>query len=305
MYKLQFKNEPSRSIWLVGDKVLLGSHSKNDIVISSLGIEDFHASIDISSDKLTLNCKPGRCYVNELPVDAVYQLKANDEIKIGVNKLQIIKSTDIIGEQYLSPVESLVEVLPERKHSDDDACWSLISVNALNSSSKYTISGSVTLGRDRSCDISIPNKLLSRKHSQLVVKNEQLVMIDQDSANGSFHNGVKVEESIVASGDTISFANLDFIVEAPKNLTERRKTHTGLSLNRTMIRTAIDFPRNAGNSNNTENITNSVPVLGTTWQGNNNLTEQGSEFSPAGRMMVVSLIVAVGYGLLFSLFLVY
>ena len=46
MFKLQFKENPNRSIWLVGDTIRLGSDKGNDLVLDGLGIDDFHVSSD-------------------------------------------------------------------------------------------------------------------------------------------------------------------------------------------------------------------------------------------------------------------
>ena len=90
MFKLQFKDNPNRSIWLVGDQISLGCDKSNDLVLDGLGINDFHARILIAADHLTLKSEPGSCYVNDLPVGEEHSLAANDEVRMGKERLLIV-----------------------------------------------------------------------------------------------------------------------------------------------------------------------------------------------------------------------
>lgn len=60
------------------------------------------------------------------------------------------------------------------------------------------------IGRSESCNISIPNKNISKQHAKIVIDKERVLFTDLNSTNGSFINGVKVEVSLIQKGDKIA-----------------------------------------------------------------------------------------------------
>jgi len=63
-----------------------------------------------------------------------------------------------------------------------------------------------TLGRGQTCDIIIDEACVSRKHCQIVVKNERYHLLDDDSRNGTYVNGERVGNIpvLLQDGDEIS-----------------------------------------------------------------------------------------------------
>ena len=65
MLKLQFKDKPTRSYWLVGEQLTLGGGSDCNVVLEGLGINDLHAVITLTEDKILLcPAADSPCYVN-------------------------------------------------------------------------------------------------------------------------------------------------------------------------------------------------------------------------------------------------
>src|ERR1051325_7787489 len=60
-----------------------------------------------------------------------------------------------------------------------------------------------TLGRNTDCDFQIPLAIISRRHSQLFVKGNQLFVRDLGSSNGTFVNNKRIQESELHAGDTL------------------------------------------------------------------------------------------------------
>lgn len=65
--------------------------------------------------------------------------------------------------------------------------------------------GVSVLGRSPECDIIIANSNVSKKHASLERKGELIILKDLKSTNGSYINGVKVQQSKVYVGDKLSF----------------------------------------------------------------------------------------------------
>ncbi|HXG94237.1 MAG TPA: FHA domain-containing protein [Blastocatellia bacterium] len=64
----------------------------------------------------------------------------------------------------------------------------------------------VVIGRDPSqCQIVLENPMVSKRHAMIEVNNHQATIIDLDSRNGTFVNGVQIKRRDLRDGDTVSF----------------------------------------------------------------------------------------------------
>ena len=65
--------------------------------------------------------------------------------------------------------------------------------------------GDSVLGRDPSCDFTLAADDLSRRHAQLTVAGDSVVVRDMHSTNGTYVNGDRIEQADVHPGDRIRF----------------------------------------------------------------------------------------------------
>ena len=70
------------------------------------------------------------------------------------------------------------------------------------------------IGRAVTCDISIVDPTISRKHAELTVQGDLLAIKDLGSSNGSFINGAKISQQSAKAGDTVTFGKLSFTLVA-------------------------------------------------------------------------------------------
>lgn len=77
-----------------------------------------------------------------------------------------------------------------------------------------SVSGSpFTVGRHSRCSLAIPSPTVSGAHAELSISSGELCVRDLDSTNGTFVNGVRVnEETPVRNGDLLQFADVVFRV---------------------------------------------------------------------------------------------
>lgn len=68
--------------------------------------------------------------------------------------------------------------------------------------------GSVSVGRDPACEISVDDPLLSRRHAEFRVSRDGVVLTDLDSRNGLRVNGVSTQCAVLRDGDEIRVAGL-------------------------------------------------------------------------------------------------
>ncbi len=78
----------------------------------------------------------------------------------------------------------------------------------------FSLTRDVTvIGRREDADFRIPLSDVSRKHCRLIKDGNQLIIEDLGSANGTYHNGQRVQDSEVNPGDTIQIGPIQFVVQ--------------------------------------------------------------------------------------------
>lgn len=80
----------------------------------------------------------------------------------------------------------------------------------------------VTLGRSNIADIVIYDEYASKFHALLVLYSDALILIDLNSANGTYVNSSRVTGTILRSNDIISLANYRIkVLDAPEGESDR------------------------------------------------------------------------------------
>jgi len=74
-------------------------------------------------------------------------------------------------------------------------------------------SGATTIGRKDDCTIRIPLSVVSRRHAEVVVDGDNVILRDLGAANGTFLNNRKVTEEDLEAGDQIVIGPVVFTVQ--------------------------------------------------------------------------------------------
>ena len=69
------------------------------------------------------------------------------------------------------------------------------------------------LGRREDCDLRIPLGDVSRKHCRVVKDYDTVRLEDLGSSNGTFCNGVRIQETVLEAGDTMTVGPVSFVVQ--------------------------------------------------------------------------------------------
>src|ERR1700748_1666256 len=78
----------------------------------------------------------------------------------------------------------------------------------------FSVTRDVTvIGRREDCDLRIPLSEVSRKHCRLIKDGDSLRIEDLGSSNGTFCNGIRVQEQEVSPGDTIQVGPVIFCAQ--------------------------------------------------------------------------------------------
>ena len=206
MLKLQFRDRRQEAIWLVDPLFTIGRSPQNSLVIDDANVTDFHAEIHNKNNKVFILSKDknARLYINNEKTIKAKQLTPGDIIKLGSIELDVI---DPQSTQYQSSLGLKPAKAPE---------WKLKSTASWMENQLFPIKGKIVLGRDPSCDISIPVEHLSRRHVECEVKGGKLLIRDLDSSNGTYLNGNRITESHAKPGDKIKVDVISFEVVGPQ-----------------------------------------------------------------------------------------
>jgi pSer/pThr/pTyr-binding forkhead associated (FHA) protein len=78
---------------------------------------------------------------------------------------------------------------------------------------RWVLNTDITVGRDDACELVIPDRQVSRFHARFVLNSESVVLEDLSSKNGTYCNGVKVDEPLtLQDGDSIQIALVQYFV---------------------------------------------------------------------------------------------
>ena len=82
----------------------------------------------------------------------------------------------------------------------------------------------ISVGRDLENRLVINDPSISRWHAKLVAVDGKYVVYDLDSTNGTLINGKLIEQQLLSSGDTLSFAEVPtmYIEHSPDLLDKAR-----------------------------------------------------------------------------------
>ena len=69
------------------------------------------------------------------------------------------------------------------------------------------------IGRREDCDLRIPLTEISRKHCRVIKDGQGIRLEDLGSSNGTYHNGGRVQESILQAGDQLRIGPVNFTVQ--------------------------------------------------------------------------------------------
>lgn len=91
--------------------------------------------------------------------------------------------------------------------------FALVLTNAIHI---YPLAGgATTIGRDKNCRIQLTDPVISRQHATIVLNNDNLVITDLCSTNGTFINGHKVTcTTLLRGGDRVRVGTYEFVVAA-------------------------------------------------------------------------------------------
>ena len=175
-------------------------------------------------------------------------------------------------------------------NTTDSNQWQLVAQGDWLAGQRFDINDKAILGREADCDITIPGTHLSRKHAELIVTGNKLLVRDLGSSNGTYVNNERITEIELKAGDEIRFDVLSFRIEGPQEQ----------DLNATMIR-QVNTPSPRKKENPTPSASDKQWKTKPTAVGNRDKTIQITTTQKAVSGLWNLLAILIGIGTLIAL----
>ncbi len=297
MLKFQYVGS-TKSVWLIGPVMKVGSSKSNELILTEEGIEPLHCYIHINQNLIEIEpIGNNEVYINELLLKKKTALKVGDITRIGSQEFSVSDPQSKVAPPIpvQQPVSSeatvfRVPVSVVGPAASEASGWMLQGLHKSLRNKRYPIDGTMYLGRSQECELHFSYERLSRKHVEFKVMDNVLIVKDLDSSNGTFVNGEKIKQAKLRGGDTIAFDKLEFTVIAPTGSTG--EAMGAGSLNQTVVRSALT-PEMLKQSNKPDSSNSSTAPSAPVQK----------KSSPASLIMIVVGVVTllvVGYIILLS-----
>lgn len=248
MLKLQYRDS-ARSVWLVGPVMTIGSARDNDIIVSDGAVAATHGKLHISEDKMEYEaCDNNEAFINETPVSGTQSIVLGDVLRVGTNEFVIVDPKE--RATTASPLKRMnaskgsedtvfrMSAADAKEQAVQASGWMLQAMHPSLKNKRYPVDGTMYLGRSQDCALCFSYDRLSRKHAELKVIDNVLMIKDLGSSNGTFHNGERVTQAKLHPGDTVAFDKLEFTVIGPSTAAQSEQLDAG-NLSQTVVRAAI------------------------------------------------------------------
>lgn len=108
--------------------------------------------------------------------------------------------------------EQLDPSAPDPEQADERA---LVITRGPGAGSRYRIEGAeLRIGRHPEAHILLDDVTVSRRHALLTVVDDQVVLTDQASLNGTYVAGERVDSHVLADGDEIQIGRFHLVFQA-------------------------------------------------------------------------------------------
>jgi pSer/pThr/pTyr-binding forkhead associated (FHA) protein len=244
MLKFQYVGS-TKSVWLIGPVMKVGSSKTNELILTEEGIEPLHCYIHINQNQIEIEpIGNNEVYINEVLLKKKTPLKIGDITRIGSQEFTVSDPQNKVAPPIPVPQpvssEATVFRVPVSVASPvvtEASGWMLQGLHKSLRNKRYPIDGTMYLGRSQECELHFSYERLSRKHAEFKVMDNVLIVKDLDSSNGTFVNGEKIKQAKLRGGDTIAFDKLEFTVIAPMGT--GNEAMSADSLNQTVVRSAL------------------------------------------------------------------
>lgn len=213
--KLIFPNGEHASVDLSDGRWIVGSAADAQIVIALPGVAPRHAQLQVAGGTVSVHglAAGAALAVNGRPVTAETVLKPGDLITIGP-----------VGCRLAAVERAAAAVAPAKASVDETGStrlrialprFVLRGVSGPTFGKAFAIHGTMTIGRQADCDITVATEEISRHHARVQATADGLLVEDLGSANGTYINGKRVQGGLLRTGEELRLDTVRFLLLTP------------------------------------------------------------------------------------------
>lgn len=215
--KLLFPGGEHSPVELSGGRITVGSAAGARVYLTAAGIAPQHAEIEAKGESCTVTVlHPGNAVaVNGKAVDGSAEFRAGDQITFAG-----VRARAVAVERAGAPVAPH----PRAADVDDDGRtkvrvalpkFVLRGVSGVTFGKVFPVHGTMVLGRQGECEIPVPSEEVSRRHAELKVTPDGVMVEDLGSSNGTYVNDRRITRQLMKSGDELRLDTIRFLLLAP------------------------------------------------------------------------------------------
>jgi pSer/pThr/pTyr-binding forkhead associated (FHA) protein len=219
--KLLFPNGEHEPVELKDGDAFVGSGADCQVMLAAPGIGMRHCTLRTRGD--TTIVKPGDA--QSVTVLNGKQITGETPLKPGDLLLFAKIGCRVVAVEKAAPVSPPIRKPVAPPLGDDDGRtrvrmalpkFMLRGVSGPTFGKTFAVVGSMTIGRNHDCDISIATDEISRQHAKLQVTPSGVMVEDLGSANGTFVNNQRVHGSAMMKGnDELRLDTIRFLLVSP------------------------------------------------------------------------------------------
>lgn len=225
--------EQEKEYTLAKELVTLGRAMTNDVVVLDPKVSRQHAKLICGERECEIEDlgSANGTWVNEVRVKRA-RLEPGDVIRIGESTLRF-QAEEPLPEEEIALLEAtiidreadlertLAEESLEMTITETSLARMVIHLPGKTWEVKLT-KDVVTIGRSPANDIVIPHPKVSRRHARIQRRNQEYILVDLDSTNGTWFMGQRIKEVRLHGGDTIHIGEARLVFKEgfePEHLT--------------------------------------------------------------------------------------
>lgn len=215
--KLLFPNGEHAPVELDSGRAVLGSAADADIIVMAPGIAPRHVEIEFAGTtaKLTVSHPENLVTVNGKAVSTTIELKPGDLVTFAAVRVRAVAVEKASNAPPPRPREADVDDDGRTKVRVALPKYVLRGVSGVTFGKIYPLQTSVVIGRQSECEIPIPSEEVSRRHAELRVTPDGVMVEDLGSSNGTYVNDRRITRQLMKAGDELRLDTIRFLLLAP------------------------------------------------------------------------------------------
>ncbi len=244
--KLLFPNGEHAPVVLSG-KTLIGSGNDAQVVLLSPGVAPHHASMEFdgAQTKVVSLHPANEITVNGKPIVGHAVVSPGDLLTFSGVRVRAVAIER-------APAPAVKSMPPAPLDSADDGRtkvrvalpkFVLRGVSGVTFGKVFPVHGTMVIGRQAECEISIQSDEISRRHAELKATPDGVMVEDLGSSNGTYVNDRRITRHTMKSGDELRLDTIRFLLLAPGQDIQQAQTKTA----ETKKTVEVSQPSNAKN----------------------------------------------------------